>query len=182
MPPLVRAYRSWESLVDGPATGDPNQVSHESLRALRAIHLRGPLRTTDVHPHTGWKLALATGVTDRVATIECAILFLGIGIGSLVGVITGNTVLALACGAVSSYVLQLVLLPLIMLKQAVQDRHTDARAETDHEILGHQVEVLATLHEMQEEQTGILHKLQQRVFPSSTSTTGGTANVEGGSR
>lgn len=120
-------------------------MSQHALDRLRAIHARGPLKTADVHPHTGWKLVLATWVTDRVATIECAILFLGIGVGSLVGVITGNTVLALACGAVSSYVLQLVLLPLIMLKQAVQDRHTDARAEIDHETLGHTTEVLATI-------------------------------------
>ena len=134
-------------------------MSHESLRALRAIHLRGPLRTTDAHPHTGWKLALATWVTDRVASIECAILFLGIGIGSLVGVITGNTVLALACGAVSSYVLQLVLLPLIMLRQAVQDRHTDARAEVDHAVLGHEAEVFDSIHGMQEQALAILRRL-----------------------
>lgn len=116
-----------------------------ALAHLRELAQRGPVRVADVHPNQGWKLALATWVTDRVATVECAIVFLGIGIGSLVGVITGNTVLALACGAVSSYVLQLVLLPLIMLRQSVQDLHTDARAEIDHAALTHTTELLALM-------------------------------------
>jgi hypothetical protein len=122
-----------------------DRPAHHSLGELRRLVQRGPVRIADVHPHTGWKLALATWVTDRVATIECAIAFLGIGVGSLIGVITGNTVLALACGAVSSYVLQLVLLPLIMLRQSVQDRHTDARAEIDHAALTHTTELLAQM-------------------------------------
>ena len=94
-----------------------------------------PIKTADVHPHQGFNLTLAVWVTEHVGTMWCAYAFLGIGLGSLIGVITGNAVLALACGAISSYVLQLVLLPVILVGQRVQQAHADAVSEQNHLML-----------------------------------------------
>ncbi len=76
---------------------------------------------------------IAIWVTDRIGTFTCAVIFAGIGIGSLIGVITNNTILALAFGAVSSYFLQLVLLPLIMVSQNLTQRHQELLAEETYE-------------------------------------------------
>lgn len=82
--------------------------------------------SADVHPHDGINLRLAVWITEHVGTMECAYIFAGIGIGSLVGYLTGNMLLAVSCGATSSYLLQLALLPVIMVGQRVQSRHADA--------------------------------------------------------
>jgi hypothetical protein len=120
-------------------------VTNPSLAALRHLARRGPIRAADSHPHEGWNRALAVWVTEHVGTMWCAYVFLGIGAGSLLGLLTGNAVLALACGALSSYVLQLVLLPVIMVGQAVQQAHADGRAEADHAALTHTTELLASM-------------------------------------
>lgn len=89
---------------------------------------------TDLHYQSLTKREeLAVWITDKVGTIECAIIFAGIGVGSLIGVITGNAVLALACGAFSSYFLQLVLLPLLMISQNLQQRHQEFLADQTYE-------------------------------------------------
>lgn len=85
---------------------------------------------SDAHPHKDTANELiALWITEHVGTMWCAYVFAGIGIGSLVGVFTGNVILALACGAVSSYFLQLVLLPVIMVGQRVQQRHSDLMSQ-----------------------------------------------------
>jgi hypothetical protein len=72
---------------------------------------------------------IAIWITNHVGTMTTAYIFLVIGIGSLIGIITGNTVLALTCGAISSYILQLVLLPIIMLGQNIQSEASEKRME-----------------------------------------------------
>ncbi len=72
-------------------------------------------------------------ITERVGTMICAYVFAVIGIGSLVGVVTGNAILALAFGAVSSYFLQLVLLPIIMVGTNVQSKHDKVVADIQYE-------------------------------------------------
>lgn len=64
-----------------------------------------------------------------------AYIFAAIGIGSLAGVLTGNATLGLVCGALSSYFLQLVLLPLLMVGQNLEAREADKRAKRDDAIL-----------------------------------------------
>lgn len=78
---------------------------------------------------------LAVFINKKIGTMYCAYLFAVIGIGSLVGVITNNTVLGLICGAVSSYFIQLVLLPLIMVAQNLESRHTEKRAEHEYNLV-----------------------------------------------
>ncbi len=68
-------------------------------------------------------------IADNVATVSCIFLFAGIGIGSLVGYFTGNTFLAAVCGALSSYFLQLVLLPLIMYAGKKSDRAREIQSD-----------------------------------------------------
>lgn len=79
----------------------------------------------------------ALWITNHVGTMECAYLFFGIGIGSLVGVLTNNPILAGACGAVSSYILQLVLLPIILKGQSIQGRKQEILAEENFEATKH---------------------------------------------
>lgn len=61
-------------------------------------------------------------IIDKTATVQGLILFLCIGTGSLVGYVTGNTLLAIICGALSSYILQLVYLVLLLISQKHSDR------------------------------------------------------------
>ena len=81
--------------------------------------------------HLTMQERIAVKITESVGTMICVYIFCIIGIGSLIGVITNNTYLALLCGAVSSYFLQLVLLPLLMLGQNLQQRHQEMLAEED---------------------------------------------------
>lgn len=97
---------------------------------------RGPVLSHQVHPHKGtFNERVAVWTTEHVGTMQCAYLFAGIGIGSLVGVLTNNIVLALVCGSVSSYILQLVLLPVIMVGQKVQQRQSDEVSKQNHDLL-----------------------------------------------
>lgn len=64
-------------------------------------------------------------ITKHVGNMWCAYVFTGIGIGSLVGIVTNNTLLGLVFGAVSSYFIQLVLLPIIMVGQAAESKKND---------------------------------------------------------
>jgi hypothetical protein len=72
-------------------------------------------------------------ITDRVGTFECAIVFAGIGIASIIGILTGNYILGVAVGAFSSYFLQLVMLPLITIRQKLDQRHSELVAKEDYE-------------------------------------------------
>lgn len=74
----------------------------------------------------------AIAITNKLGTMLCVYVFAGIGIGSLVGVITGNVLLATLFGAVSSYFLQLVFLPLLQLGQNLQGRHAQMKAEVEY--------------------------------------------------
>ena len=72
---------------------------------------------------------LAVFISRQIGSMLCAYLFAGIGIASLVGAVTQNALLALTFGALSSYFLQLVLLPIIMVGQNVASRHSELQAE-----------------------------------------------------
>lgn len=75
---------------------------------------------------------LAVWISRHVGSMMCAYVFAGIGIGSLVGVLTDNTLLALLCGSFSSYFLQLVLLPILALGQNILGRHAELQAEEQY--------------------------------------------------
>jgi hypothetical protein len=75
----------------------------------------------------------AVWITDSMGTMTCAGLFACIGIGSLIGIFTGNALLGLGVGGFSSYFLQLVSLPLIMISQNIQSRHAEHLADVTFE-------------------------------------------------
>jgi hypothetical protein len=77
----------------------------------------------------GFNTRVAVWLTKNVGTMQCAYLFAGIGIGSLVGVFTNNVVLAAVFGSLSSYFLQLVLLPILSVGQNVLGRHQELQAD-----------------------------------------------------
>jgi hypothetical protein len=111
----------------------------------------------------GFNMRFAVWCTRHVGTMWCAYVFGGIGIGSMIGALTGNTLLALLCGSLSSYFLQLVLLPIIMVGQNVLNR----KAEIQNDEMYHtnqqsfaDIEGIMTHLSAQDE---FLLKLQQRV-------------------
>jgi hypothetical protein len=77
----------------------------------------------------GFNTRVAVWLTKNVGTMQCAYIFAGIGIGSLVGVATNNVVLAAVFGSLSSYFLQLVLLPILSVGQNVLGRHAELQAD-----------------------------------------------------
>lgn len=76
--------------------------------------------------------ALAVWLTQHTGTMATAYLFAGIGVGSLVGVFTGNVFLAALFGSISSYFLQLVLLPVLSVGQNVLSRHSEIQADEQY--------------------------------------------------
>lgn len=77
---------------------------------------------------------VALYITNKVGTFQCAIIFAIIGIMGVYGAMTNNLQMTLIIGSISGYFLQLVLLPLILLGQNLQSRHSEMRAEEDFEI------------------------------------------------
>lgn len=106
------------------------------------------ININDLHKQSfTWKEKIAIWVTDRIGTIECAILFAGIGIGSIVGLITGNVWLGVGLGGFSSYFLQLVMLPLISIKQNIDQSHAELVAENTYSAAIATEKILMGIHE-----------------------------------
>jgi hypothetical protein len=77
----------------------------------------------------GFNTRLAVWLTRNVGTMACAYLFAVIGIAGLIGAFTNNTSLVLIFGSISSYFLQLVLLPVILVGGNVLNRHQELQSE-----------------------------------------------------
>jgi hypothetical protein len=111
------------------------------------------------HPLGRFNAWLAVQITGKVGTMWAAYLFALIGITALVGALSGNLGLTLVVGGFSSYFLQLVLLPVIMVGQNVQQAASDARAEADHQTLSAIHELSKHIDNLQATQLQILEKL-----------------------
>lgn len=72
---------------------------------------------------------LALAITKKIGTMYCAYLFAVLGSMAMVGAFTGNAHLVLIVGSISGYFLQLVLLPIIMVGQNIQNAKHDAHAQ-----------------------------------------------------
>src|SRR5690348_16864535 len=71
-------------------------------------HQHQPRNVNDMHAERlSANDRIAVWISKNVGTMICAYVFAAIGIGSLVGALTNNTTLALLCGSLSSYFLQL---------------------------------------------------------------------------
>lgn len=134
--------RSWGSalhqgLVGTPAPGEPEPEAPTpapgSALYQHTAHAHRPRNVNRVHRQeqetAGFNTRVAVWLTKNVGTMQCAYIFAGIGIGSLVGVATNNVVLAAVFGSLSSYFLQLVLLPILSVGQNVLGRHQELQAD-----------------------------------------------------
>jgi len=142
---------AYQAAKDAPAEHKPRLITSRSVGSQ--VHGSGAIGQLNSR--------LAVLITKNVGTMWAAYIFSVIGIASLVGVVTGNMTLTFLAGGLSSYFLQLVLLPIIMVGQNVISASQDARAEADHL-------TLTTLHamnvrqlEMLEQQARILEQQHQ---------------------
>ena len=142
---------AYQAAKDAPAEHKPRLITSRSVGPQ--VHGAGTIGQ--------FNSRLAVLITKNVGTMWAAYIFAVIGIASLVGVVTGNMTLTFLAGGLSSYFLQLVLLPIIMVGQNVISASQDARAEADHL-------TLTTLHamnvkqlEMLEQQAKILEQQHQ---------------------
>jgi len=85
----------------------------------------------------GFNTRLAVWLTKNVGTMACAYLFTVIGIAGLIGAFTNNVTLVLIFGSISSYFLQLVLLPVILVGSNVLNRHQELQAEETFQTTQH---------------------------------------------
>lgn len=133
-------------------------------------HPHAPVNVNRIHQMeqemAGFNQRLAVWLTRHVGTMACAYVFAGIGIGGLVGAITSNTFLALVFGSISSYFLQLVLLPVILVGSNVlahkQELQADAQFEDVVAILHHNEQIARHLDAQDTKILEILHRLEAR--------------------
>jgi len=140
-----------------------HRAAYEAAKTAPALHKPRLITSRSVSDqvHGGgvigqFNTKLAVVITRSVGTMWAAYVFSVIGIASLVGAFTGNVGLALIFGGISSYFLQLVLLPVIIVGQNVISASQDARAEADHL-------TLTTLHAINVQQLEML-KQQGKVL------------------
>lgn len=140
-----------------------HRAAYEKAHSAPAEHKPRLITTQSVRPqvHGAGRLGefnsrLAVLITKNVGTMWAAYVFAVIGLTSLFGVVTNNLTLTLLFGGLSSYFLQLVLLPIIMVGQNVISASQDARAEADHL-------TLTALHEMNVRQLQMLEQ-QRRIL------------------
>jgi len=150
---------AYAKAVAAPAEYKPRLVTAATVRH----QLHGSSRVGEFNSR------LAVGITKYVGTMWAAYVFAVIGITSLVGAVTGNIELTLLAGGLSSYFLQLVLLPIIMVGQNVISASQDARAEGDHLTLTalhtmnvRQLEMLEQQGKILDQQSQILEMLRAR--------------------
>lgn len=147
-------------------------MSERQTLYQHVFHPHQPQNINDVHHEElqGVNARFAVWLTKHVGTMACAYLFAVIGICGLVGAFTNNTSLVLIFGSISSYFLQLVLLPVILVGGNVLNRKQELQADEDFLInqksfteigqivthLDKQDEAILTLvKKMEEQQTSI---------------------------
>jgi len=104
---------------------------------------------------------LAVKITRGVGSMWCAYLFAALALVSLPAAIqSGDKVIIVSW--VSQTFLQLVLLSVIIVGQNVQAAASDARAEADHETLDAVHTLTVAVHAINEQQSHILHRLEDK--------------------
>jgi uncharacterized membrane protein len=109
-------------------------MAHQAgIRTIRELAQNGAVNPNVVHEtHLSVTDRVALGITSRVGTIWCVLVFAGIALIALpAAVASGDPIIIVAW--VSQAFLQLVLLPLLMVGQNLQGRHSEFRAEADYQ-------------------------------------------------
>lgn len=98
--------------------------------------LHTPKSINSIHQseQQGFNTRLAVWLTRVVGTMPTAYLFAIIGIAGMIGAFTSNTFLVLVFGSISSYFLQLVLLPVILVGSNVLNRKQELQSEEDFRV------------------------------------------------
>lgn len=133
------------------------------------LHPHKPVNVNDKHKQEqqGINDRIAVFLTKSVGNMWCAYIFTGIGVGAVVGAVTGNLLLALIFGSVSSNFLQLVLLPVIMVGQNVlnrkQELQSDEQFSTTQKIY-HDIEQIIQHQSAQDKELLIQSKILGDIF------------------
>lgn len=133
-------------------------------------HPHKPRNINEQHAQevAGLNTKIALTLTKGVGSMWCAYLFTGIGVGAVVGAITGNILLALIFGSISSNFLQLVLLPVIMVGQNVLNRKQELQSEEAFQTTQksyHDIEQIMQHLDVQDQKIlEILQKLERRTL------------------
>ena len=113
------------------------------------MSFRHPIKAADVHPHTGLNLLLALWITKGIGSMWTAYVFCLLALVSLPAVLTtvwaglggvfpkwliSVSLIALVAWIAQTF-FQLVLLPVIIVGQNVQQAHADAVSEQNHAML-----------------------------------------------
>jgi hypothetical protein len=161
---------AYQAAKDAPADHKPRLITSRSVAPT--VHGAGSIGR--------FNSSLAVFITRGIGTMWAAYIFAVIGITSLVGALTNNLTLTLVAGGISSYFLQLVLLPIIIVGQNVISASQDARAEADHITLTtlhsinvQQLQMLKQQQEMLLQQRAILDLLQKKGISMPATGSGG---------
>ena len=139
-------------------------MSHEAVERLRDLHAEGPIQAAHHHPLAGARSAigrfnrwLAVSITAIVSSVWCAYAF------ALLSFL-GNPVwsplwLVALVQWISQNFLQLVLLSILMVGQAVLSLAADADRRRDHQVLGAQADILDHQNEELAFQSAVLSAL-----------------------
>ena len=123
-----------------------------SKHAHAAVHGEGRLGRFNA-----W---LAVKITRSVGTMWVAYLFAVLATISLpAALMSGNPIIII--GWIAQTFLQLVLLPIIMVGQNVQQAASDAQREADHETLTALHGLTVEVHTINEQQTEMLERVQE---------------------
>lgn len=137
-----------------------SKASEHTPRLVQSHHVYHLVH--GAHPVGRFNAWLALRITTKVGTMWCAYVFAILGGVSLYGALSNNVALVLIAGGISSYFIQLVLLPVIMVGQNVQQAASDARAEADHETLSALHAMTSRIDQLQAQQLEILQELRHR--------------------
>jgi hypothetical protein len=143
-------------------------VSNEQTSAAAKAHIPRLVLNRHVHKEIHGdnmmgrvNTRLAVGITRSVGSMWCAYIFALIALISLPAALSSRDPIIII-GWIAQTFLQLVLLPIIIVGQNVQNAASDARAESDHETLIAIHTLTSDVHDINEQQTMILKILEDR--------------------
>ena len=128
-------------------------------RLVQSIHVHGLVHGEDPAGRANAWLALR--ITRGVGSMWCAYAFAIIALVSLPAALSSGDLIIIVSWIAQTFI-QLVLLPVIIVGQNVQAAASDKRAEADHETLTAVHALTVAVHTINEQQTLILQRLDER--------------------
>jgi hypothetical protein len=139
---------------------DLDDAKRHQHRLVSAADIRHGVHGSDaIGKANAW---LAVRITKSVGSMSCAYAFAALALVSLPSAISSGSAVVLVSW-ISQTFLQLVLLSVIIVGQNVLAAASDARAESDHETLGAVHTLTIAVESINEQQSEILRRLDERV-------------------